>query len=170
MAETMKKYNLTSKQVKAMIKTYKSSCTKDGKMQRAGFLKLLDGIISPILAEKMFDSFDKDRSGTIDVKEFLTMMGVAQGGTTEQKLEATFEVYDKNGDGTLSRDEIKDMVLTVVKTKRGAVDAKSLEAIDRTVATVFTVVDTDHNGVLDKAEFIKGFSEHPEVCGFFKQF
>jgi len=114
------------------------------------------------------------------------MMGVSHGGTIEQKLRASFDLFDKNGDGVLSREEVRDMFISIVKQKRAAqrfkatgvrspvsaepIDPKGMAAIDEVINTVFDRVDTDRSGTIDLQEFIRGFSEHPDVCGFFKQY
>jgi hypothetical protein len=92
----------------------------------------------------------------MDIHEYLALMGVTFGGTTEQKLKGThqfstplfkvalniffannilefdndihflklcfvasFEIFDKNGDGVLSRDEVRSMLVMVVKQVSG---------------------------------------------------
>ena len=105
------------------------------------------------LCDQVFDSFDRDHSGALDVKEYLMMMGVTHGGTIDQKLRASFDLFDKNGDGVLCKAEIREMFVSIVKQKRAAerfratgirtaaadepVDAKALAAIDGVINTVF---------------------------------
>lgn len=138
------------------------------------------------LARKVFASFDADHNGTLEIDEYLTMMGVLHWGSVEQKLKASFSLFDKNGDGQLSRVEINEMFVSMVKQKRAAeqssksgkrvtastvsLSEKDMDSISRVVNTVFDKVDTDKSGEIDYDEFIKGFTTHPDICGFFKQF
>jgi Ca2+-binding EF-hand superfamily protein len=98
-----------------VIKCFKKHANSEGKISKDSFKKILAGVMHEDLAAQVFDSFDRDHSGTMDVKEYLAMMGVSHGGTIEQKLRASFELFDKNGDGVLSKDEIRDMFISIVK-------------------------------------------------------
>eukprot|EP00727_Mastigamoeba_balamuthi_P007799 m51a1_g364 hypothetical protein (199) ;mRNA; r:601183-602152 len=181
-----RQYGIPEEKFDMVMKSFKKHATGDGKISRDAFKKILAGVMHDELAEQVFDSFDRDGNNTMDVHEYLMMMGVTHGGTIEQKLRASFGLFDKNGDGVLSKEEVREMFILIVKQKKTAqmlrqtgakphakpepIDAKGLAAIDGIINTVFDKVDKDHNGVLDIDEFLLGFSEHPEVCGFFKQF
>lgn len=51
----------------------------------------------------------------MDVREYMALMGVTFGGTIDQKLRASFEIFDRNGDGSLSKDEVRQMLTMVVR-------------------------------------------------------
>jgi len=184
-AEIRNKYGLPQEKFDVVFKSFQKHAGKDGKITKAQFKQILDGVMHPDLADKVFESFDRDNSGTMDVREYLAMMGVTHGGTLEQKLNASFELFDKDASGDLSRDEIKEMFVMIVKQKKRAasqkspggaatadvvLDAKSMAAIETVINTVFDRIDADHSGTIDRTEFLDGFSKHPDVCGFFKQF
>jgi len=62
----------------------------------------------------------------MDVYEYMALMGVTFGGTIEQKLQASFEIFDKDGNGQLSKDEVRQMLIMVVKqVTRAQLKAKS---------------------------------------------
>eukprot|EP01105_Mastigella_eilhardi_P021994 TRINITY_DN5381_c0_g4_i1.p1 TRINITY_DN5381_c0_g4~~TRINITY_DN5381_c0_g4_i1.p1 ORF type:complete len:199 (+),score=46.55 TRINITY_DN5381_c0_g4_i1:62-658(+) len=183
--EYMKTYGIPPEKYSVVMKSFKTHMTTDSKITREGFKKILEGVLQPELVDQVFDSFDRDHNGYMDVREYLAMMGVTYGGTLDQKLNASFELFDKNGDGGLSREEVRDMFLMIVKQKRAAqsfmktgarvpmnqpLDTKAMTAIEKVIDTVFDRVDRDKNGSIDRHEFMLGFSEHPDVCGFFKQF
>eukprot|EP01107_Rhizomastix_libera_P008061 TRINITY_DN2312_c0_g1_i4.p1 TRINITY_DN2312_c0_g1~~TRINITY_DN2312_c0_g1_i4.p1 ORF type:complete len:192 (+),score=47.67 TRINITY_DN2312_c0_g1_i4:26-601(+) len=172
-------YGMTEEKFNALMKSFKKHASSGGTITRAGFKRLLQGVMAEELADKVFDSFDRDGNGTMDLREYLMMMGVTHGGTIEQKLKASFEMFDKDGNGELSKVEVREMFMLIVNQKRRAqfprgplppLDAKSESAIDGVVNAVFDRVDADGNGVLTLDEFMTGFAEHPDVCGFFKQF
>ncbi|KAH3762805.1 hypothetical protein Pelo_5347 [Pelomyxa schiedti] len=198
-ARVRREYCLPQDKLDQVCEGFRKYSGKDGRISRENFRKIVDGVMHQELADKVFfepfqffnpllqvfDSFDRDHSNTMDIHEYLSMMGVTHGGTLEQKLNASFDLFDKNGDGVLSKEEIKEMFVMIVKQKKRALtlartgsgaltseplDAASLAAIDGVVETIFEQADADHNGTLDRGEFIAGFSAHPEVCGFFKQF
>eukprot|EP01106_Pelomyxa_sp_JSP_P011910 TRINITY_DN3174_c0_g1_i3.p1 TRINITY_DN3174_c0_g1~~TRINITY_DN3174_c0_g1_i3.p1 ORF type:complete len:190 (-),score=90.75 TRINITY_DN3174_c0_g1_i3:93-578(-) len=161
---------MTKEQYEEVMKAYKKAATKDGRITRQAFVEMHQGQMPTARAEQMFDSFDKDKSGSIDVREYLSLMGVSQSGTPEQKLAASFDLFDKNGDGHLSKEEVKTLFTMTAKQKKGTLDAKTLAMIDKTVTVVFEKVDKDKSGNIDRKEFLEGFSAQPELCGFFKQY
>jgi len=96
------------------------------------------------LSAQVFDSFDKDKNNEMDCSEYLCLMGVtlcallrlvmtlltnnklSSGGTMEQKLRSSFEIFDKDGNGSLSKDEVRQMLTMVVKqVTRAQMKAKS---------------------------------------------
>jgi hypothetical protein len=74
--------------------------------------------------KQMFETFDKDNSGTIDANELhqmLLYMGVA---TTESEVRDMIAQVDKNGDGDIDLDEFLEVM-------KGAQDVGSPRAIRR---------------------------------------
>ncbi|CAE8613086.1 unnamed protein product [Polarella glacialis] len=110
---------------------------------------------------------DADNSGSIDFREFVHMMrlvserysremlqkekeAVQDTGFTIHELKEfrqVFRVYDLNGSGDLSFEELQQMIATIVKKAVGADGAASLLEIMRSV-------DEDGNCVLDFPEFL----------------
>lgn len=58
---------------------------------------------------------DGDGSGQIDFWEFATLMAhkMDEGGKSDDNLKAAFRAFDKNGDGTISLEEIKELMLAM---------------------------------------------------------
>merc|ERR1711936_1328142 len=58
----------------------------------------------------MISRVDKNKNGSIDLEEFLEMMlAQASSGLNDEKLdiEDIFKVFDQNGDGLISGEELK---------------------------------------------------------------
>lgn len=93
------------------------------------------------------------------LKEYLLMCGMTRAGTIEQRLEASFDLFDANGDGVLSKEEVRDILIMLVQQKKALarfqstgrktspdhepLDAKTLASIDRVVEATFAKADTD---------------------------
>jgi|UniRef100_A0A7S4GHN0 Ca2+-binding EF-hand superfamily protein len=106
-------------------------------MRKAGFhppFEELDAIIREV---------DEDLSHTIDFSEFLTLMARQEyADDPEAEVQAAFNIFDINGDGKISHQELK-MVLDQIDTKL------SHEELMKMVREL----DTDHSGNIDYNEF-----------------
>lgn len=103
----------------------------------------------------MINEIDKDRNGTIDFDEFLEMMTRnsalnktgSKGGAVdeeEEELLQAFKVFDKDGNGTISEVELRDVM-------------KSLGELlsEREIKQMIEEADGDGDGEIDFHEFKK---------------
>jgi Ca2+-binding EF-hand superfamily protein len=121
----------------------------------------------------LYENIDKEGSGEIDKNDALNSVIVLCGGTPDQKSEATFMLYDLNGDGLISFDELLQHQVTVFRilhrVNPTAIDklGETPETLARaTVESIFNEADADGDGVLTLPEFqawVKGEPIPPEV-------
>jgi len=96
---------------------------------------------SPQSLAAMIRDVDTSRSGTIDRDEFRTMM-LAWHGSERARLELAFSVFDQDGSGSISEEELR-----VVMAQFGLSDAD--------LRTLIMAVDSDGDGRIDCEEFCR---------------
>ena len=67
------------------------------------------------LTAAVFAMVDKDGSGTVDAMELVSGLAILCDGTEEEKVTAVFNAFDENGDGFVSREEMKKFLACVYK-------------------------------------------------------
>merc|ERR1711973_127456 len=93
--------------------------------------------------KQMMTEVDTDGDGEIDFDEFLSMMKEMSGDSEKELLQA-FQVFDKNKDGFISVDELRQVMATLGETL-------SQEEIEEMIKEA----DQDGDGQVDYNEFVK---------------
>ena len=120
----------------------------DGKLSiqevKEGYLEHYGKIMSDEEVEAMFNAVDTDRSGFIDYSEFVVAAMNERQLTSNDKLHAAFKMFDKDGSGIISADEIKEVL------QFGGANSMSSEAVDK----IIKQVDENGDGEISFDEFV----------------
>ena len=126
------------------------------------YVQIFPGGNAEKFSDNVFRTFDTDRSGTIDFREFMLALHVTSNGTPEEKLKWAFRLYDINGDGVINRCEMIIIVEAMFEMlNEGQVQRKN-NAKDR-AKEIFAKLDINGDFKLTREEFITGCLNDPQL-------
>ncbi|KRT80712.1 HLH domain-containing protein [Oryctes borbonicus] len=107
-------------------------------------------------AHYVFNTLDQDHSGLISFEDFVQNLSILSRGSLDEKLRWTFNLYDINGDGYITREEMTDIVSAIYdlmgKLAEPCIDEDTVkEKVDR----IFQKMDKNQDGVVTFEEFLE---------------
>jgi Ca2+-binding EF-hand superfamily protein len=159
------------------LSTFKA-IAQDGKLNKDLFdkayvdLLAAHGVSAPSenVTVAVFDLFDRDQNGIVDMMELVCGISLLCQGTEDDKIAAVFKAFDEDGDGFVSMQEMNTFLLSVFRVVltpavAGIMRAQGVEvdsAEDLATVTTeecFKDADLNHDGRLSIDEFRKWFYE-----------
>lgn len=126
---------------------------------------------SPLkFTEHLFRSFDQNRDGKLDFAEYVRALSVTKRGSNEQKLSWLFSLFDVNGDGVLTREELTEVVDSICShdSHAGMLHAPWLASDERT-DVVFDELDLNDDNIVTRTEFLQALKQNPGLLLYFEQ-
>uniref|UniRef100_A0A8C5RAG4 Recoverin n=1 Tax=Leptobrachium leishanense TaxID=445787 RepID=A0A8C5RAG4_9ANUR len=117
-------------------------------------------------AQHVFRSFDSNNDGTLDFKEYMIALHMTSSGKANQKLEWAFSLYDVDGNGTISKPEVLEIIMAIFKMinvedqKHLPEDENTPERRTHKIWVFFGKKDHDK---LTEGEFIQGIMNNKEI-------
>jgi len=120
------------------------------KVDRSAFLQVL-GAKGFLFLERMFILFDRDRDGLISFGDYLSGLSVlCARGTLEEKVRFAFEIYDIDGDGKISREDLSAMLIKSFTENDIKITPKQVKSI---IDSTFVEGDKNKDNFIDLGEF-----------------
>ncbi|XP_006642723.1 guanylyl cyclase-activating protein 2-like [Lepisosteus oculatus] len=134
------------------------------------FFGVTDTTEESLYMDNMFRTFDTNEDNTIDFLEYVAALNLVLRGKLEHKLRWSFKVYDKDGNGCLEREELRQIIAAIYSIKTGATakDETPLLTPDEVCERIFELVDENGDGQLSLEEFIKGAQKDQWVMNMLK--
>jgi len=148
----------------------------DNKLSRDVFISAYASLLSTYGIEvpsdsvknAVFDLFDRDDNGIVDMMELICGISLLCQGSEEDKIHAVFDVFDENGDGFISMDEMFKFLTSVFKVvltpnvmgvmRSMGVEVESAEDLASVTALeCFKAADLNQDGRLSITEFKEWF-------------
>jgi len=181
-------------EVKALYKTF-TECATGGKLDRPAFKQALRPFLCfPLdhsklesaglrrmddtpFPDRLFEVLDVNHDGTVDITEFISGLSFLCKGTVEEKLQLSFKVYDIDGNGFISKEEIQLMFKQAWMSGFMALSAshgneelsmKELNDFAEEMGTLFadsafSTLDTNGDGQLSLEEFKDFAMAEPKI-------
>nr|CAB3241162.1 calaxin [Phallusia mammillata] len=146
-------------EVEALIVSYQD-LVGGSKMDRSLFREILHrkfNMTDDILMDRVFKAFDKDSDSIISMSEWVEGLSIFLRGTVEEKTDYAFNVYDLNGDGYISREEMFQMLKSCLIKQPTEEDPD--EGIKDLVEMALKKMDYDRDNRLSRADFKKAIEE-----------
>uniref|UniRef100_A0A8D1FDE3 Calaxin n=1 Tax=Sus scrofa TaxID=9823 RepID=A0A8D1FDE3_PIG len=109
------------------------------------------GMTDDMIMDRVFRGFDKDNDGCVSVSEWVYGLSVFLRGTLEEKMKYCFEVFDLNGDGFISKEEMVHMLKNSLLKQPSEEDPD--EGIKDLVEITLKKMDHDHDGKLSFPDY-----------------
>lgn len=107
-------------------------------------------------AHNVFRMFDVQHNGCIRFVDFVMSLSVIARGSLDDKLRWTFDLYDTDGDGVISRSEMTTVVASIYALMgRHTTPAISNSTVHQHVDRIFQIMDKNQDGVISVDEFME---------------
>ncbi|XP_020623772.1 Kv channel-interacting protein 1-like [Orbicella faveolata] len=160
--ELMSNTKFSRQELQRMYRGFKNECP-NGTVDKDTFKKIYAQFFpygdSSLYANHVFNVFDHDRDGKVSFEDFVTGLSLSLYGSREEKMKWAFQLYDLDGDGCITREEMA----TVVHSVHCMMGLDSLPAtagtemsVEEQVNRLFMLMDTNNDGVISEEEFLEG--------------
>ncbi|XP_057810010.1 calcineurin B-like protein 7 [Salvia miltiorrhiza] len=156
----------TAKEIKKLNELFRklgSTLVDDGFLNREEFKLGLfqDSKQQSVVADRLFDMFDSKHDGVIDFGEFIRSLSIFHPDTPqEDKAVFAFHLYDIWQTGYIEKEEVKEMILELLKESSLILSDDIIEAI---IDKTFEEVDTERDGKIDMEEWKEFAARKPSL-------
>ncbi|KAH7547687.1 hypothetical protein JRO89_XS14G0002600 [Xanthoceras sorbifolium] len=106
-------YDLTQEEIENLRIHFKKICAKGDNATLSEFEEVLKAMnMSSLvpLAPRIFDLFDNNRDGTVDMREILCGLSSLRNSQGDDALRLCFQMYDTDRSGCISKEEVASML------------------------------------------------------------
>eukprot|EP00105_Crassostrea_gigas_P010814 XP_011426213.1 PREDICTED: neurocalcin homolog [Crassostrea gigas] len=166
LAELRDQTNFTVEEIQDWYKEFKSKWPKgvltseEFKKEYSTFFPLGD---ASEFAKHVFRVFDQNADGKLDFREFACGFSIVLRGRMEDKLKFSFQMYDINGNGFISREEMLEVLAAMYKVESSLSNVLDREDPEERTDSIFNQMDLNCDDKLSLEEFIEGVKKDPRL-------
>ena len=116
------------------------------------------------LHDDLFRAFDANRDGVVTYEELLSGILVLCGGSRENKVKTAFDLFDRDGKGSINLGDMEDYLTSVFRilyevspSTVAAIDVSAEELGKTTALQCFQDIDINHDGQVTYNEFAQWY-------------
>ncbi|XP_072402241.1 A-type potassium channel modulatory protein KCNIP2-like [Diabrotica undecimpunctata] len=153
------KTKFTRKEIQLMYRGFKQECPT-GMVDEESFKQIFSQFFplgdATNYAHYVFNTMKQKQTGKISFEDFLNILSKVSRGTINEKIQWVFNLYDLNGDGLISKNEMVDVVTSIYEmlgraTQPAVEDSSAKEHVEK----IFNMIDTNKDGVITIDELIQ---------------
>ncbi|XP_041039261.1 calaxin isoform X4 [Cetorhinus maximus] len=111
------------------------------------------GMTDDMIMDRVFRAFDKDNDSYVNMREWIEGLSIFLRGTLDEKIKFCFDVFDLNGDGFISREEMFHMLKSSLIKQPTEEDPD--EGVKDLVEIALKKMDYDHDNKVSYVDFEK---------------
>jgi len=180
MQKLLNETNMTRNELYRLFNRFKALCQLSGTPGSINKENFRDGVSSlafedETFVDRVFGLLDDDGSGTVEWDEFVNAVNALETGSPYDKLIFCFRVYDRDGGGSIDRDELLQMFTSMLLSKpgkqaEGQTDPPSLdeaspalrELIEDFVDTIYDSFDQNRSEALELDEVLNAVDKNKD--------
>jgi serine/threonine-protein phosphatase 2B regulatory subunit len=141
--EIARQSNLTQTEIKRLYNRFQKLDRNQSGTLEADELMMIPELAMNPLVPRIVAVFD-----SVNFRQFVNHLGVfGPNGAVEDKIEFAFRIYDVDGDGFVSEDDLEAVLRMMVGDNIGD------DSLHRVIRKVFSDADKDGDGLISRAEF-----------------
>ena len=117
--ELCKQVNFTAEEIKIWYNEYMKGLSKgESELTRKQFHEMYNSMFSgdpTDFADHVFRTFDTDGNGSVNFEEFVIGLNLSSNIPGDAQLKWAFDMYDIDGDGQISRTEMRTIVSVSIR-------------------------------------------------------
>ncbi|XP_065165796.1 Kv channel-interacting protein 4-like [Atheta coriaria] len=153
------KTKFTRKEIQLMYRGFKQECpsgTVDEEAFKHIFAQFFPQGDATNYAHYVFNTMKQKNTEKINFENFLDILSKVSRGSVQEKLQWVFGLYDLDGDGLISKNEMVDVVSSIYEmmgrsTQPSVENGSAKEHVDK----IFHLIDSNKDGVVTIEELVQ---------------
>ncbi|XP_071943765.1 calaxin-like isoform X2 [Antedon mediterranea] len=171
----MKQTHFSEDECKALVNKFKfmtkdNKVARQDKLDRSQFHEVLQStfkMTDDMIMDRLMRAFDKDSDSCVNLSEWIIGLSVFLRGSEEEQVKFCFEVYDLNGDGFISKEEMFHLLKNSLVKQPNEEDPD--EGVRELVDISIKKMDIDRDGRISLQDFQAAVKEESLLLEAFGQ-